>query len=89
MIISYEIYETSLGSFHRLTHLSCIVFPYTVILFCLFYSPIQAASQFKIDLYFPNFGEFILNLMILLGFILKFKRQRLYPKNSNKITDIH
>ena len=58
----------------------------TVILFCLFYSRIQAASQSKKGLYFPNFGEFFPNLQILLGFIPNFKRQRLYPEKGNKIT---
>ena len=29
-----------------------------MILFCLFYSQIQAASQSKKGLYFPNFGDF-------------------------------
>ena len=57
-----------------------------VILFCLFYSRTQAASQSKKGMYFPNFWRFSPNLRILLGFISKFKGHRLYPKKGNKIT---
>ena len=56
----------------------------TVILFCLFYSRIQAASQSKRPV-FSQIGHFFPKLRILLGFIPKFKRHRLY-KTSNKIT---
>ena len=35
---------------------------------------------------FSQFWRFFPNLKILLGFIIKFKRHRLYPKNGNKIT---
>ena len=64
------------------------VMGYPVILFCLFYNQIQAASQSKKGLYFPILEIFFPNLRILLGFIPKFKRQRLYPQKGNKITDI-
>ena len=58
----------------------------SVILLSLFYSRIQAASQSKKGLYFPNFGDFFPNLRILLGFIPISKMHRLYPKKGNKIT---
>ena len=61
---------------------------FTVILFCLFYSRIKAASQSKKGLYFPIFGDSFPNLRILLRFISKFKRHRLCPKEGNKITDL-
>ena len=44
----------------------------TVILFCLFYSRIQAASHSRKGLYFPNLGDFFPYLRILLEFIPKF-----------------
>ena len=59
---------------------------FAVILFSLFYSRIQAASQSKKSLYFPYFGDFFPKPAVLLGCILKFKRHRLYPKKGNKIT---
>ena len=58
----------------------------SVILFCLVYSWIQAASRSKTGLYFPNYEEFFPHLRIFWGVIPKFKRNRLYPKKGNKIT---
>ena len=60
----------------------------TVISFTLFYSQIEAASQSKKGLYFPNFGEFFPNLPIFGGFIPKVKRHRLYLQKGIKITDL-
>ena len=60
---------------------------YAPILFCLFYSRIQAASQSQKGQYFPYFGEFFPNLRILFGFIPKFKRHRLYPPKGDRITE--
>ena len=48
--------------------------------------PNTGCFSIKKGLYFPNFGDFFLNLRILLRFIPKFKRQRLYPKKANKTT---
>ena len=62
--------------------------------------PLYAPSDFILPILQPNTGcfpiqnrpvfsqfwRFFPNLRILLGFILKFKRHRLYPQNSNKIT---
>ena len=59
----------------------------TVILFCLFYSRIQAAFQSKKRPIFPIFIYFFPDLKILLGFIPKFKRHRMYPKVGYKITE--
>ena len=44
----------------------------SVILFCIFYSQIQAASQSKKGLYFTDFGDFFSKPGDLLGFIPKF-----------------
>ena len=51
--------------------------------------PNTGCFQIKKGLYFPNFGDFFPNLKILLGFISKFKRHRLFTKKGNKITDFN
>ena len=61
---------------------------YAPILFCLFYSRIQAASQSKKGQCFPYFGEFFPNLRILFGFNPKFKRHRLQSSRKRRITRI-
>ena len=63
-----------------LSHLS------PVILFCLFYSRIQAASQSKIDLYFPNFGDFFPQLDDFIGIYSKIQKTQAVSRNGNKIT---
>ena len=56
-----------------------------VILFCLFNSRIQAASQSKNGLYFQNFGYFYPNLRILFGFIPNSKGSGCIPKKAIKL----
>ena len=57
-----------------------------VILFCLFYSRIQAASQSKKRPIFSQFLIFISQSKDFISIIPKFKWHRLYPKEGNKIT---
>ena len=54
----------------------------TVILFCLLYSRIQAASQSKKGLYFPNFRDFFFQFE---DFIYS-KGTGYIPQKDNKIT---